>query len=325
MASGYRRVTQVQRYVIWAMHRAKKCQAEIALEIGVSKSTISRELSRNRGRRGYRPEQAQRLSEGRQTYRRANRRFTSEMRAMIEESLRIDQSPEQIVGACRDAGIECVSAERIYQHVWEDKANGGTLYTHLRSGRRKRRKRYASKSSRGIIPHRRPISSRPKAVEGRKQFGHWEGDTMIGKNHKQALVTIVERTTGLVRIQRVTRKTSEAVTQACISLLRDDRQCVRTITTDNGKEFAGHQDIEQGLNARVYFADPYSSWQRGTNENTNGLIRQYIPKSRPLESVTDEEIRWIEDRLNNRPRKRLGFKTPHQVYYQLKRRVALRS
>ena len=148
---------------------------------------------------------------------------------------------------------------------------------------------------------------------------------MIGKNHKQALVTIVERKTGYVRIQRVTRRTSEAVSQACVELLRQDLACVRTITADNGKEFAGHLEIEKELQTKVYFADPYSAWQRGTNENTNGLIRQYIPKSRPLESVTDQDIELIEDRLNNRPRKRLGFKTPNHVFFQNKRRVALHT
>ncbi len=202
---------------------------------------------------------------------------------------------------------------------------GGTPYKHLRSGRRQRRKRYGRKSSRGLIPNRRPISSRPKAIEQRREFGHWEADTMIGKNHKQALVTIVERKTGYVRIQRVKKKTAQAVTRAFVTLLKKDSACVRTITTDNGKEFAGHLEIGNKLHAKVYFAEPYSAWQRGTNENTNGLIRQYIPKSRPLESVTDQEIRWIEDRLNNRPRKRLGFKTPNEVSSHNKRLVALRT
>ncbi len=325
MAGVYQHVTQEQRYMIWALRSKGTAQRGIAETVGVSAATVCRELKRNSGKHGYRPKQAQRLWQERQAYRSRNRTFTPEVQRIVEDGLREDRSPEQIVGDCRNATIACVSIERIYQHVWQDKANGGTLYKHLRSGRRQRRKRYGSKSSRGIIPNRKPISSRPKAVEDRKQFGHWESDTMIGKNHKQALVTIVERKTGYVRIQRVTRKTSEAVTQACVELLRKDLACVRTITTDNGKEFAGHLEIEKELQTKVYFADPYSAWQRGTNENTNGLIRQYIPKSRPLESVTDHEIKWIEDRLNNRPRKRLGFKTPNHVYFQNKRRVALRT
>lgn len=325
MASVYRHVTQSQRYMIWAELSKGTSVRGIAKVVCVSPATVCRELKRNSGRRGYRPQQAQRLAEERQAYRKKNRSFTPEVQRVVENGLREDRSPEQIVGECQNAKLACVSIERIYQHVWQNKANGGTLYKHLRSGRRLRRKRYASKSSRGIIPNRRPISSRPKAVEERKQFGHWEADTMIGKNHRQALVTLVERKTGYVRILRVERKTAQAVTQAFVKLLKRDSACVRTITTDNGKEFAGHLEIENELQARVYFADPYSAWQRGTNENTNGLIRQYIPKSRPLESVTDQEIRWVEDRLNNRPRKRLGFKSPNQLYFHNKRRVALRT
>jgi IS30 family transposase len=325
MAGGYQHVTQEQRYMIWALRSKGTVQREIAETLGLSASTVCRELKRNSGQRGYRPRQAQRLSEERQAYRSRNRKFTPGVLQIVEEGLRKDRSPEQIVGERRRNKIACVSIERIYQHVWQDKATGGVLYKHLRSGRRQRRKRYGSKSSRGIIPNRKPISSRPKAVEKRRQFGHWEADTMIGKNHKQALVTIVERKTGYLRIRRVERKTAQAVARACVKLLKQDSACVRTITTDNGKEFAGYLEIESELHTKVYFADPYSAWQRGTNENTNGLIRQYIPKSRPLESVTDQEIRWIEDRLNNRPRKRLGFKSPNQVYFHNKRRVALRT
>ncbi len=325
MASGYRHVTPEQRYVIWAMRKIGSTQQVIADTVGVSKSTISRELERNAGARGYRHIQAHRKSQERQLYRTRNRRFTPEVRKLVEKQLRLDHSPEQIVGDCKTSGADCVSIERIYQHVWQDKAAGGKLFIHLRTGHRRRRKRYGSKNTNGTIPNRRPISSRPKAVDDRKQFGHWEGDTMIGKNHKQALVTLVERTTRYVRIMRVTRKTAEGVTRACITLLGTDADCVRTITTDNGKEFARHLEIEAGLNAQVYFADPSSPWQRGTNENTNGLIRQYIPKSRPLESVTDKEIQRIEDRLNNRPRKNLNFKTPNEVYSNHKRRVALRN
>lgn len=325
MASGYQHVTREQRYMIWALRCSGESQRAIAGVLGVHPSTISRELKRNVSKRGYRPKKAQQLAEQRQSYKKRHRTFTSEVVAIVDARLKMEHSPEQIVGNCQKAGIRCVSIERIYQYVWTDKANGGELYRYLRSGRRQRRKRYGSKSSRGLIPHRRPISSRPKAVEDRKQFGHWEADTMIGKNHRQAIVTIVERKTGYVRMMRVERKTAHAVTAACVKLLQRDKVCVRTITTDNGKEFAGHQQIEARLKANVYFADPYAAWQRGTNENTNGLIRQYIPKSRPLEDVTDQEIEWIESRLNNRPRKRLGFKTPNQLYSQLKRSVALRT
>lgn len=247
MAEGYRHVTQEQRYMIYGLLRSGASLRSIARHLKVAASTVSREVKRNSGGRGYRPKQAQVHADVRQAYKKSSRTFTTEVAWMVEHQLREDYSPEQIVGLCLRGGIVCVSIERIYQHVWQDKANGGTLYTHLRSGRRKRRKRYGSKSSRSIIPNRKPISARPTAVEDSKQFGHWEADTMIGKNHKQALVTLVERKTGHARIMRVERKTADAVTQACVSLLHGDLACVRTITTDNGKEFAGHLQIEHKL------------------------------------------------------------------------------
>lgn len=325
MASGYRQVTPEQRYTIQAMLRAKMSQRAIARAINVSPSTVCREVRRNRGGRGYRYQQAQRFADNRQMYRTQPRTVTKAIRAFVTRKLKLQWSPAQIVGHCTVHAIACVSIERIYQYVWEDKRNGGVLYKQLRCGRRIRRKRYGVKSSRGLIPHRRPISTRPAIVDSRKRFGDWEADTMIGKQHKQALVTIVERKSRLTRIAHVEQKTAAHVSKACIDLLRPDSRHVRTITTDNGKEFASHKAIEKGLTAKVYFADPYASWQRGTNENTNGLIRQYVPKSRPLNTLTKDEIRFIEDRLNNRPRKCLGFKTPNQVFSNHKRRVALRS
>lgn len=325
MASGYRHVTHAQRYTIQVMRRTGTSFREIAAAIGVSASTVCREISRNGGRRGYRHKQAQAQCEQRQEYRTQPRKFTPSMQRMIERKLRSQWSPEQIHGECVLTGIDCVSTERIYQHIWEDKRKGGTLHTHLRSGHRLRRKRYGSKNTRGIIPHRRPISSRPRVVDRRQQFGHWEADTMIGKQHKQALVTIVERTTLMTRIKHVPRKTAALVAHACITLLAADKDCVRTITTDNGKEFAEHQHIEHSLQAKVYFADPYSAWQRGTNENINGLIRQFIPKSRSLHTLTPQEVRRIENKLNNRPRKKLGYRTPNQLYSLHKNLVALRS
>jgi len=325
MASRYQHVTQTQRYTIEKMLQARMTQRAIARAIGVSTTTMSREVKRNSGLRGYRHKQAQRLADARQQYRRKPRTFTPSMRKRIEEKLKLQWSPEQIVGDCTVHAIACVSIQRIYQHVWNNKRDGGLLHAHLRCGHRKRRKRYGVKNTRGLIPDRRPISTRPAIVDSRKRFGDWEADTMIGKQHKQALVTIVERKSRLTRIGHVARKTAAQVSKACIDLLRPDRQHVRTITTDNGKEFASHQTIEKRLAAKVYFADPYASWQRGTNENTNGLIRQYVPKSRPLNTLTNHEIQFIEDRLNNRPRKCLGFKTPNQVFSNHKRRVALRS
>ena len=172
---------------------------------------------------------------------------------------------------------------------------------------------------------RRPIHERPANVELRRTVGHWEGDTVIGAGHKQAIVTLVERKSGYAVLMKVNHKTSELVSSAVIKKLEPIRDRVKTITFDNGKEFAEHARIDEALGSTTYFADPFSSWQRGSNENFNGLLRQYIPKKRPLSTVTDEELKMIERRLNNRPRKRLGFKTPNQVFHESLNRVALHT
>jgi IS30 family transposase len=218
-----------------------------------------------------------------------------------------------------------VSHETIYRHIYADKASGGDLWRHLRC-QKKRRKRYgAGHDRRGQIVGRRPISERPTHIDARRQVGHWEGDTVIGVRHQQAIVSLVERKTGYAILAKVRRKTSELVSGAIIRRLRRMRPLVKTITYDNGKEFAEHARVDKALGSTGYFADPFSSWQRGSNENLNGLIRQYIPKKRALTSVTDTELALIEEELNNRPRKRLGFRTPHELFTEELHRVALRA
>ena len=208
--------------------------------------------------------------------------------------------------------------------MYADKAAGGSLWEQLRC-QKKRKKRYASgRDRRGQIVGRRPISVRPEHIEARSQIGHWEGDTVIGAAHKQAIVTLVERKSGYALIAKVSNKTSDLVSQAIITQLNPVTPLVKTLTFDNGKEFTQHSKIDAALNSTTYFADPFASWQRGSNENFNGLLRQYIPKKRPLSTVTNQELRMIQDRLNNRPRKRLGFKTPNEVFMQSLNRVALR-
>jgi IS30 family transposase len=217
-----------------------------------------------------------------------------------------------------------ISHETIYRHVYADKAAGGNLYQQLRY-QKKRKKRYASgRDRRGQIVGRRPISERPAHIETRSQVGHWEGDTVIGAAHKQAVVTLVERKSGYALIAKVSNKTSDLVSQAIITKLNAVTPLVKTLTFDNGKEFAEHSRIDAALNSTTYFADPFASWQRGSNENFNGLLRQYIPKKRPLSTVTNQELRMIQQELNSRPRKRLGFKTPNEVFMQSLNRVALR-
>ena len=228
-------------------------------------------------------------------------------------------SPEQI------AAEVPISHETIYRHIYADKALGGVLYKHLRC-QKKRRKRYAGgRDRRGQIIGRRPISERPNHVEKRRKIGHWEGDTLIGKGHKQAIVSLVERKSGYAVLAKVENKTADLVSNAIINRLKSLATKVRTLTYDNGKEFTDHASIDQALGSISYFADPYSSWQRGSNENLNGLIRQHIPKSRPLSTVSDAELAKIEGLLNNRPRKRLRYKTPHDVFNKSFNQVALRA
>ncbi len=218
-------------------------------------------------------------------------------------------SPEQI------SGHAAISPETVYQRVYANKRAGGLLWKNLRS-QKLRKKRYGKVERRGTISNRVSIDDRAAIVETRSRIGDWEADTVIGKNHRQAIVSIVERKTGFTLIQKVERKTALAVSQAMIGLLKPHRKKVHTITSDNGKEFAGHEEIASKLKANFYFAHPYSSWERGTNENTNGLIRQYFPKTRDFTTITQQEINMAMERLNNRPRKRLGYQTPNQVFFK---------
>lgn len=316
---SYKHLSQVERYQISALMKAGQNQMQIAQILGRHKSTISRELARNSGQRGYRPRQAEILSQERAQFCRNATRVETSVLHQAGIFLSLQWSPEQIADALP------VSHETIYQHVYADKAGGGLLWRNLRC-QRKRRKRYASgRERRGQIVGRRPIQERPASVETRSQVGHWEGDTVIGAGHKQAIVTLVERKSGFAMISKVARKTSDQVSAAIIRRLRPVAGRVSTITYDNGKEFAEHAVIDRSLGSTAYFADPFASWQRGSNENFNGLLRQYIPKKRPLSTVTEEELKMIEDRLNHRPRKRLGFKTPYEVFHQSLMRVALRA
>ena len=226
-----------------------------------------------------------------------------------QAKLREDWSPEQI------SNHAYISIETVYQRVYADKRVGGLLWQHLRC-QKQRRKRYGKHDRRGIIPNRKSIEERSPVVEERSRIGDWEADTIIGKNHKQAIVSLVERKSGYTLIRKVERKTARAVRKAAVSLLKPHRDKVYTVTSDNGKEFAEHEQIAKDLNADFYFAHPYASWERGTNENTNGLIRQYFPKNRDFTTITQQEINHAMKRLNNRPRKRLGFLTPAQVFFK---------
>ena len=288
-------------------------QSEIAKVIGVHKSTISREVQRNHGKRGYRHKQAHAKAIGHR-HGKISSQIDGSTWAFIETLIREDWSPEQIHGWMKSNMEMTVSHEWIYQYIYKDKQAGGSLHFHLRC-RKKRKKRYGANDRRGIIKNRVSIDERPAVVDTRSRLGDWELDTIIGKRHKQALVSLTERKSRMSLIYKVARKTKDNVTDAVINMLTPIRDSVYTMTSDNGKEFANHETIANHLDADFYFAHPYASYERGLNENTNGLIRQYFPQNRDFNTITNDEIIMVIKKLNNRPRKCLGFKTPNQVFF----------
>jgi len=308
---SYTQLSERQRYQISHLKRMGYLQYEIANEVGVHKSTISREVRRNQNRNGYDFEKAQQKAKGRR-HRRCHR-ITAQSWAVVETKLKEDWSPEQISGWLKIENQPGISHEWIYHYILKDKKKGGKLYVHLRS-QKQRRKRYGSYSRRGVIQNRRSIEERPEIVSKREQIGDWELDTVIGKNHQGAVVTIVDRKSRYLMMSKVEKITSELVGGAILKLLAPCVGTIRTLTSDNGKEFAGHKQLENALQTKFYFAHPYSSWERGTNENTNGLIRQYIPKGRLMSTVGEDEVVQILSRLNHRPRKCLGFRSPHDIF-----------
>ena len=318
--NSYKQLAYVQRYQISFMLKMGNCQTDIANELGVHRSTISRELNRNRGKRGYRPKQAHQMALSRRN--KAHYRFSDETWDQIEHLIRMDWSPEQIVGWLKYRKDIQISHEWIYQYILVDKQNGGDLYRHLRC-QKKRRKRYGSYDRRGKLSNRVSIDQRPAEVETRQRLGHWEVDTIIGKRHKQALVTLIERKSRLVFIRKVKQRTAGAVEDAIIHLLDPWTHDVHTITADNGKEFAHHEQIAKKLKTEFYFAHPNAAWERGSNENANGLIRQYFPKKQSFDNITNEDTDLVMCLLNNRPRKCLDFKSPIEVF--LEQSVALNT
>lgn len=309
----YTHLTQDERYQIAILAKAGHDKSEIARLMNRHKSTISREMTRNRGARGYRPKQAHALSQARIRAAENSPCVAAETWAIVDVKLAETWSPEQISGHLKVNGQASISHEAIYQHIYADKRAGGTLHRALRC-QKARRKRYGGRERRGTIPNQVSIDLRPAIVAERGRFGDWEGDLVIGAGQKQALVTLNERTSRYALMAHVPFKTAEAVSDAMISLLMPFTACVHTLTTDNGKEFAQHERIAKQLDADFFFAHPYAAWERGANENMNGLIRQFFPKKTAFESITPSDIELAMHRLNHRPRKCLGFKTPHEVF-----------
>jgi IS30 family transposase len=312
-------ITEAQRYAIEAMRKAGKSQAGIAVVIGKHKSVVSREIRRNGDQRcgAYRCGLAQRKYADRQAGKAKKVRFTASMADYVEDGLLKKYSPEQIAGRARKEGVFCVSHGRIYQHVWDDKRKGGSLHKHLRSSGERYRKRGNGKDKRGQIAGRVDISQRPAIVDERERSGDLEIDTIIGKGHKGAIVTINDRASGMPKMKKLEGRDAGQLAAATIELLKDWQPMPHTITADNGKEFAAHATISTALGAAFFFARPYHSWERDSNENLNGLVRQYIPKQTDFSTITDEYVVYVENELNNRPRKRHNFDTPNTIFNQL--------
>lgn len=313
---AYRQLSTEERYQIAALRQAGCSNPEIAALLGRHRCTIGREVKRNATPYdgAYRPHGAVEMTNGRRRRSRRNARYGPSHFKLVIRLLKRRWSPEQIVGRLRRFGLSVMSHETIYLRIWQDKERGGSLWTHLRGASKQRRKRNGRNDSRGRLAGKRMFQDRPAIVATRRRFGDWEGDTVHGSD-KSCIATAVERRSGLVRIGPLPRATVEHTNARLIHLLSTEPHPVHTITFDNGVEFHGYTVIEQALDATVYFATPHHAWERGTNENTNGLIRQYLPKGTSLAHLTQPRCHQISAALNHRPRKRLGFLTPHEVYH----------
>jgi transposase, IS30 family len=309
----YHQLTREQRYQIYALRRMGHSGGEIAQVIGVHKSTVSREVRRNRGRRGYRPQLAQHLAQARKPH--CRMRIAPERWRQVEQLLRQDWSPEQIVGRLRREGQAGPSHTWIYRYVWQDHRTGGDLAGHLRC-RKQKRKHYGGVDRRGIWPRGRSIEERPALVDARQRLGDWEADTLLGRNLRVALLTLTERKSRFTLLGFLPGRSAGVLQQVLLRLLTPFGDKLYTLTSDHGKEFSHYQAIAQALRLDYYFAHPYAAGERGTNENTNGLLRQYFPRGRDLQSLSRQDLQHAQDRLNFRPRKCLAFRTPFEVFFE---------
>ncbi|WP_340620642.1 IS30 family transposase [Xenorhabdus siamensis] len=310
----YTQLTEIERYQIFTLKEAGFTQRFIATSLNRAPSTISRELRRNQEDEKYCPKQAQlKASERRHTAIKAVK-VTPMIVKLIKQLTWQDLSPEQTVGYLKRENIISLHHETVYRLIYKDKLNGGDLYQHLRIAKKPYRKRYGSHEHRGKIKNRVSIEKRPKCVDKKQRIGDWEGDTIVGKDHKSALLTLVERKSLFTFIIKLEDKTAKGVAKAATRHLSGIKNKIKTMTFDNRLEFAEHALISKNLEAKVYFAHPYSPWERGINENTNGLIRDYFPKGTDFNQVSEREVNLVANRLNNRPRKTRNYKTPNELF-----------
>lgn len=316
---GYFQLSDEERYKIGAMKTAGSSMSDIARALKRHRSTIHREIRRNCAAYDgyYRARFACEKTRGRRSRSRRNLHYGAEHFGQVEQMLRADFSPEQIVGRMRLEGLRSMSHETIYCWIWADKKRGGTLWRHLRGARKQKRKRYARYDSRGRLAGKKMIGERPPEVDQRIRFGDWEIDTVHGTG-KPCVVTVVERKSGLTRVGKLPTAGAQVTLERTSELLSGERHPVHTITADNGSEFHTYKQLEARLGTQVYFATPHHSWERATNENTNGLLRQYLPRGTSFDKVRQDHCIKIAEKLNNRPRRRLGFRTPNEVYYERK-------
>ena len=313
---NYKQLTYEQRYQIEALKKEGLSQRSIALNIGVHHTTICRELKRNSLDDGeYSASSAAISARLRYQYKSKNRKLTKKHYGYIRKHIQEGWSPEQISGRMALDGLRPVSHETIYRYIYADQKRGGKLYLSLRHKHRKYYRRSDEYQRRGQLKNRVSIDERPLIVEQKQRIGDWEVDTIIGRYHHQGIVTLVDRHSKFTLMKKVPSKHAEPVKQAIVNMMKPIQEYVLTITSDNGKEFAYHQEISRTLNTQFYFAHPYQSWQRGLNEHTNGLIREYFPKKTEFQDITDKQIIDVQNKLNSRPRKILGYRTPAEVFF----------
>lgn len=315
---SYHQITSDERYMISKLRQQGFTQSQMADILGRHRSSVSREIRRNATAAdgGYRPFTASERTRGRRSRSRRNTRFTPDQWQRVYHGLRQQWSPEQIAGRLRRDDTWTMSHETIYAHIWRDKARGGQLFRDLRCARKQRRKRHGTYDRRGHLAGKRMIAERPAAIDRRAELGHWEVDTVVGVRAPDCVATLVERKSGFTMLGKLRNRTSRGMTQRLRWLMRRAPQAFKTVTADNGTEFHDYQAIEATTGTLFYFATPYHSWERGSNENLNGLLRQYLPKRTSLAGLTQRHCDAFAQRLNTRPRERLGYRSPEECFYE---------